>query len=127
MDRAGLRYQRHDNCFPWIEDFGRAPNLMDEQLKTAWAVSLGACATRLHRLFPHLCAGYPMRYYWTIFRANGPWTLSFATPEQLRRLYRQLIHLGMIGLSSPDVKRFMDKRSATREKPAVRRCSKSVI
>ena len=34
MDQAGIRYRRHDNCFTWIEDFGRAQKLMDDQLKT---------------------------------------------------------------------------------------------
>jgi hypothetical protein len=34
----------------------------------------------------------------------------FRDAEQLRRLYPQLVHLGMTGFSSPDVLRFMGKR-----------------
>ena len=62
MDQAGLRYQRHDNCFPWIEDFPRAQALMDEQLKTDWTGALDACAARAHPLLAQLCANYPMQY-----------------------------------------------------------------
>jgi hypothetical protein len=32
MDQAGLAYARQDNCFPWIEDWPRAQELMDQQL-----------------------------------------------------------------------------------------------
>jgi hypothetical protein len=116
MDQAGMRYQRHDNCFPWIEDFGRAQALMDEQLKTDWAASLDACASSAHPLLAELCANYPMRYYWTVFQSEWAMDIVFRDPEQLRRLYPQLIHLGMVGFSSPDVMRFMDKKVSEKGK-----------
>jgi len=110
MDEAGMQYRRHDNCFSWIEDFSRAQTLMDQQLKTDWAGSLDACATRAHPLFPELFANYPMSYYWTSFQSEWAMDIVFRDPEQLRRLYPQLIHLGMVSFSSPDVMRFMDKK-----------------
>jgi len=110
MDQARLRYQRHDNCFSWIEDFARAQALMDQQLKTDWAGALDACAGRVHPLFPELFANYPMRYYWTTFQSEWAMDIVFRDPEQLRRLYPQLVHLGMVSFSSPDVMRFMDKK-----------------
>ena len=110
MDQAGMRYRRHDNCFPWIEDFGRAQTLMDEQLKTDWAKSLNGCASRIHPLLPRLTAHYPMQYHWTVFQSEWAMDIVFRDPEFLRRLYPQLIHLGMVGLSSPDVMRFMGKK-----------------
>lgn len=110
MDHAGLRYVRQDNCFPWIEDFTRAQALMDGQLKTFWATALDVCAHRVHPLLPQLCANYPMRYYWTCFQSEWTMDIVFRDPPQLRRLYPQLIHLGMTGFSSPDVMRFMGKK-----------------
>ena len=29
LDRRGIAYRRHDNCFPWIEDFDTAQKLMN--------------------------------------------------------------------------------------------------
>ncbi len=110
MDRAGLRYRRHDNCFSWIADFTHAQTLMDEQLKTDWSGSLDACASRAHPLLAQLCAHYPMRYYWTCFQSEWAMDIVFRDPQQLRRLYPQLIHLGMVSFSSPDVMRFMGKK-----------------
>jgi len=110
MDQTGMRYRRHDNCFSWIEDFAHAQTLMDEQLKTDWTTALDACAARAHPLFPQLFANYPLRYYWTSFQSEWAMDIVFRDPEQLRRLYPQLIHLGMTSFSSPDVMRFMDKK-----------------
>ena len=102
MEQAGLRYRRHDNCFPWIEDFPRAQARMDEQLKTDWTGgSLDACASRAHPLLAQFCAHYTMRYYWTSFQSEWAMDIVFRDPQQLRRLYPQLIHLGMISFSSP--------------------------
>lgn len=36
MDREGLRYEKRENGFVWIDDIPRAQALMDEFLRTAW-------------------------------------------------------------------------------------------
>jgi hypothetical protein len=118
MDQAGLHYHRHDNCFSWIEDFGRAQTLMDQQLTIDWATALNACAMRAHPLFPELFVHYPVSYYWTGFQSEWAMDIVFRDPQQLRRLYPQLVHLGMVSFSSPDVMRFMDKK-VTRKGEAV--------
>src|SRR5437868_3247392 len=40
MDAVGLDYLRDDNCFPWIEDWPTAQQLMDQQLKVEWPTLL---------------------------------------------------------------------------------------
>jgi hypothetical protein len=49
-DREKLKYVRQDNCFPWIEDFGRAQQLLDAQLKTNRETVLRPLAQRLNPL-----------------------------------------------------------------------------
>jgi hypothetical protein len=83
---------------------------MDEQLKTDWTGALDGCVSRAHPLFEQLCAGYPMRYYWTAFQSEWAMDLVFRDPEQLRHLYPQLVHLGMTCFSSPDVMRFLGQK-----------------
>ena len=36
MDGVGMKYVRQDNCFPWVEEWGRAQRLLDGQLRTNW-------------------------------------------------------------------------------------------
>jgi hypothetical protein len=110
MDQAGMQYQRQDNCFPWIDDFMRAQALMDQQLKTDWSSALNGVASQVHPLFAELFTHYPAQYYWTSFQSEWAMDIVFQDADQLRRLYPQLVHLGMVGFSSPDVMRFMGKK-----------------
>lgn len=48
MKREGVEYVRQENCLPWIEDYARAQELMDNQLKTDWSKELGAVARQLN-------------------------------------------------------------------------------
>lgn len=110
MEKAGLHYRRHRNCFTWIEDFGRAQTLMNEQVKAPWKDWFDAVAGQVHPYFSQLCRHYPMSYYWTCQDSEWAMDLVFRDRGQLERLYPQLVHLGMTSFSSPDVLRFMGKR-----------------
>jgi hypothetical protein len=110
MEQAGIRYRRHDNCFTWIEDFGRAQKLMDEQRRVNWTRLFSGVTQQAHPLFSEMCRPYPMKYYWTCQDSEWAMDLVFRDAQQLQRLYPQLVHLGMTSFSSPDVLRFMGKR-----------------
>ena len=58
MDGAGLSYLRQDNCFPWVEDWRRAQELMDCQLKTDWPQLLTAIAGQLNLIHEQVFAKY---------------------------------------------------------------------
>ncbi|MCW5977575.1 MAG: hypothetical protein KIT09_05840 [Bryobacteraceae bacterium] len=53
MDAAGIAYNRHDNCFSWIQDFARAQALMDQQLTTDWRRALNTSPSVFIRCFPN--------------------------------------------------------------------------
>ena len=110
LAEAGIQYRRHDNCFTWIADFPRAQQLMQSQLAAPWAELFDAVALQVHPHFPELCRKYPMNYYWTCQDSEWAMDLVFRDPQQLQRLYPQLVHLGMTSFSSPDVLRFMGKK-----------------
>jgi hypothetical protein len=110
MEQAGMRYRRHDNCFTWIEDFGRAQKLMAKQLRANWVPLFDAVVQQAHPLLAEMCQHYPMKYYWSCTDSEWAMDIVFQEPGQLRRLYPQLVHLGMTSFSSPDVLRFMGKR-----------------
>ena len=77
MDQAGLAYQRHDNCFPQLQDFARAQQLMDRQLETNWPQQLDPIVPQVHPLFHEICDGHPMSYYWTC--AQSEWAVDDRT------------------------------------------------
>src|SRR5258708_10673572 len=110
MDQAAVSYQRHDNCFLHIEDFARAQQLMDRQLETNWPQQLDRIVPPAHPLLNEISTDYPLSYYWTCAQSEWAADYIFADAPRLRRLYPQLLQLGMTSFSSPDVLRFMGKK-----------------
>jgi hypothetical protein len=111
MEQAGVGYRRHDNCFSWIEDYARAQELMEQQLRSCWPQLLGSLALQLNPLHAEIFASFPTDYYWTTFQSEWAMDLVFRDPQQLRRLYPKLLHLGMRSFSSPQVLRFLGKKT----------------
>jgi hypothetical protein len=111
MDRAGIGYRRHDNCFTWVEQVSEAQKLLDEQLKTNWVQLFDPIVQQVHPLLvSELCLKYPMRYFWTCQDSEWATDFMFRDGAQLRRLVPRLLHLGVVSFSSPDVLRFMGKK-----------------
>jgi hypothetical protein len=110
MDQAGIGYRKYDNCFGWIEDYQRAQALMDDQLRVDWPQVLNEVAVQLNPLHGEIFAGYPTDYYWSAYQSEWAMDITFADPEQLRRLFPRLMQFGMISFSSPDILRFLSKK-----------------
>jgi hypothetical protein len=112
MDRAGIAYEQHDNCFPWIEEFGRAQELMDEQLSVDWPGLLNPIAESLNPIHEEIFARYQVQYYWTIPASEYATDVVFRRPEDLRRLYPLVVRHGILNLGSADVLRFLGRKIA---------------
>jgi hypothetical protein len=112
MKRAGINYEQHDNCFPWIEDFGRAQGLMDEQLSVNWPGLLDPIARSLNPIHEEIFARYQVQYYWTIPSSEYATDVVFRRQEDLQRLYPLMMRHGILNLSSPDVLRFLGRKIA---------------
>lgn len=107
MDVEGLKYVRQDNCFPWIEDFPRAQQLLDQQVKVNWRERLDAIADQLHPLRAELFDDFPASYYWSTYQSEWATDLVFRDPTVLKRLYPILMHHAVTSFGSPDVMRFL--------------------
>src|SRR3989475_11650044 len=91
MDAVGLDYLRDDNCFPWIEDWPTAQQLMDQQLKVQWPTLLDDIARTLNPIHAEIFEARAKHHYWSTYQSEWAIDLSFRTPEQLRRLYPRLL------------------------------------
>lgn len=110
LDRAGIGYTRRDNCFTAIDDIARAQGLFDRQLRKNWPQLLGALQRTIHPTHRHITSRSPMDYYWTVDESEWATDLMFREPQQLARLYPRLVRLGMLGLGSDDVLRFLGRK-----------------
>jgi hypothetical protein len=110
MDKAGIRYDRMENCFPWIEDFKKAQKLMDRQLRTAWPGTLDQFAHMLNPIHARIFKGFPIRYYWSAFENEWASDLAFKSSAALGSIYPALVLHAMTTFSSPDVMRFLGRK-----------------
>lgn len=109
MGKAGIRYVRQDNCFPWIEDFGRTQKLMDQQVKQNWANTLEAIAERLNPVHREIFRHYRVNYYWTTHESEWAIDVRFERQQELKRFYPLLLQHGITTFGSPDVLRFLGR------------------
>ena len=110
MDREGMSYLRHDNCFLNVADFARAQALLDEQLTVNWTELLDGVLASLNPLHEQLIGDFCAGYYWSAHQSEWATDIVFNEPDTLRRLYPMLIRHGMTTLGSPDVMRFLGRK-----------------
>jgi len=110
MDSVGLAYLRHDNCFPWIEDWPTAQQLMDQQLKVDWPILLDGIAGMVNPIHEQIFNAYPTSYYWSTYQSEWAIDITFRKAAELRRLYPRLLQQAMTTFGSTDVMRFLGRR-----------------
>jgi hypothetical protein len=110
MDRAGIRYDRRDNCFVWVEDVRAAQTLLDAQLATDWPAVLKSIARRLNPVHETMLFPYRIDYYWSTYQSEWATDLMFRSPRDVQGLYPSLVRGGISAFSSVDVMRFLGKK-----------------
>jgi hypothetical protein len=109
MDREKLKYVRQDNCFVWLQDYGRAQSLLDAQLGGNWAEWLNRLAQRLNPIQEEIFQRYRTWYYWSTYQSEGATDLVFRDGEFLRRHYSAWIEQALTTFGSTDVMRFLGR------------------
>lgn len=110
LDREGLRYERRENCFAWIEDLPRAQELMDQLLRTSWPDELGRFARLVNPAHAALFGSYRTEYYWTGHETEWASDLMFRDAADLAALSAPLARHGVAILGSRDVLHFLGRK-----------------
>lgn len=107
MTRHGLRFERRDNCFTWLEDPVTAQKLMDQQLKTSWSSVLDTFAARLNPDHDEMLGSFAPYYYWTAYQTEWATDLMFRSRADLAALYPGLTRGSIALFGAKDVMRFL--------------------
>jgi hypothetical protein len=110
MDRRGLRYERRDNCFPWLEDVEQAQRMMDEQLSVGWASVLDRIALRLDPAHFALFGDGAPGYYWSVYQSEWATDVMFRSRKALAEVFPPFVLHGITTFGSADVLRFLGRR-----------------
>lgn len=109
MDQVGLKYERRDNKFVWVEDFARAQQLLDQQLQVNWPDLLNGILQEVHPSHPELLGRMPMDYYWTVFQSEWASDIVFRSAADLGQLYPPWLRHAITHYTSTDVYRFLGR------------------
>jgi hypothetical protein len=110
LHRRHSRFQRADNCFPWLANPALAQRLMDEQLATDWPAALTAIARAINPLHDEIFAPWPMDYYWSGYQTEWATDVLFKDAQALATIYPALVHHAIAHFRSPDVMRFLGQK-----------------
>ena len=116
MDKAGIAYQRRENCFIAIADIQKAQEMADETAKRNWHKLLDRFSDRFNPLLQQLDIH---GYYWTIREAEYATDIIFKDASYLKKLYKSLVHHAIENFGCEDVMRFLQRRSNIRFKGEV--------
>jgi hypothetical protein len=116
MDHAGLRYRRRDNCFTWVQDWTRAQELLDEQLRTNWPVVLNGLLAQANPALT-LVDGHPAPYYWSMEEGEWASDLAFHSSATLADLAPRLFRHAWLNFDSADVMRFLGRKGVSEQGP----------
>lgn len=108
--REGIEYVKDGNCFTYIEDYARAQELVQEQLRSHWA-------QRFETLLERNCPGLktvldqcPVHHYWSIDESEWATDIVFDCVKDLEELIPKLARYGIVTVQSPTVMRFLGRR-----------------
>lgn len=114
MERAGIGYEKRENCFTRIDDLPRAQKMLDELLSRRWARMLDALGRRVNPLTGR-SGGLDLRgYYWSIRESEYATDVMFRDAASLKAVYPGLIDHAMKQMDSQEVLRFLGRRTNSR-------------
>jgi hypothetical protein len=108
LQRHGIGYRRQDNIFLAIDDWQRAQQLMDEQLRTDWPKLLNGFAASTNPLTPYLQKHAP--YYWVTEQSEWASDLLFHSAADLAPWYPRFVRHSIEVLGCRDILRFLGRK-----------------
>jgi hypothetical protein len=107
MTQHRIRFVRSDNKFLDVQDWGRAQQLLDEQLQTDWKTELDALQRLVHPLHPEHLGRMPVAYNWTVFQAEWATDIVFHEQKVLEAWFDRWMRQALLTYSSTDILGFL--------------------
>jgi len=114
MDKAGINYQKRDNCFSYIADPQRAQQLMDRLTSRNFNPFLDALARKVNPWIDPQTGLDIRSYYWSGRQMEYATDVMFRSNASLAELYPLLLRHAMFQFGSEEVMRFLQRRTDKR-------------
>ena len=109
--RAGIGYEKRDNCFAHIDDMAKAQKIMDQLVERKWAGWLQSWARQVNPLI-NPKTGLSLRgYYWTVMQGEYATDILFKDAASLKEIYPALFRHAISNFGCEDILRFLGRRT----------------
>lgn len=110
LQRAGVAFEKRDNCFVDVADLARAQRFLKAQLRTNWGPTLEELRRVAHPAHERIFGSELPQYYWSADETEWATDVMFHSRAELDALYPQLIRHGITTFGSGDVLHFLGRR-----------------
>ena len=110
LRKAGIGFERRENCFADLDDIPTAQQLMHEQLRTPWSRVLDQLLDRVHPSRRTMFGGETLDYYWSADETEWATDVMFQSPAALAAIYPRLVRQAITTFDCGEVLRFLGKR-----------------
>jgi hypothetical protein len=119
LDREGIAYRRSGNKFLWVEDWRRAQQLLDGQLRTNWVNEFNRLLAEVHPLHPGHLGRLPINYNWTVHQSEWATDVAFASRAPLAEWFSRWTRHAFCHYTTADVLRFFGRSRRPLTNPAL--------
>lgn len=110
LDREGIGYEKHDNCFTRIDNLEGAQQLFLRLDQQGWAGWLEKLAVHVHPFLRGKSDLHFKPYYWTLGQSEYATDILFRDADFLKQIYPALLQHAIHHFHSKDVLRFLGRR-----------------
>jgi hypothetical protein len=110
LDQQGIRYDKVDNCFWWIEQVAEAQALGQKFAHREWPRVWNNFARRLNPWLGLIEQTIGRGYYWSINQAEIATDIMFADQTVLAEALPSLFQEALLTFSASDVMRFLGRK-----------------
>jgi hypothetical protein len=109
MGREGMKYQRSDNKFLWVEDWPQAQAWLDNQQRTNWVKEFTGLIEQVHPLHPRHLGRLPVAYNWTVHQSEWATDVAFRSRAELEAWYTRWVRHAFESFTTTGVLRFLGR------------------
>jgi hypothetical protein len=110
LERAGIGFQKRDNCFVQIDDLKRAQEMLDDLVTRKWDHFLNMLGRRVNALLAPEAGLELHGYYWTFRQSEYATDVMFKDAAALKAIYPRLVSHAIEQFHAKDVLCFLGRR-----------------
>lgn len=110
LDKAGIVYQKHDNCFSDISDIDKAQQIADDFYSTQLHTILDRWTEQFVPILPLFRDKWNLSYHWSIKQIEYAKDVMFYSQQKLELFYHQLLKHITVTILPSDIMSFLGKK-----------------